>query len=168
VHQALLAVMSLSLVLLAGYIAGIAPLRRFLEAAGGVIWRRIEPNARRFLPATTPGRAFGLGLVWGWLPCGMVYVVLISAAASADPVHGALTMAAFGVGTLPNLLAISACFGQLRTLVRARLVRVLAATVIAAAGVTGLVHAAQPALVSADGQICLEFPGLAAWLSGAR
>jgi sulfite exporter TauE/SafE len=166
VHQTLLAVMSMSLILLAGCIAGITPLRRVLEAAGGVIWRRVEPHARRFLPATTPGRAFGLGLVWGWLPCGMVYVVLISAAASADPAHGALTMAAFGLGTLPNLLAISACFGQLRRLVRGRLVRVLAATVIAVAGVTGLARAAHPALPSVDGWLCPELPGLTTVLTG--
>jgi hypothetical protein len=98
----------------------------------------------------------------------MVYMVLVSAAASADPAHGALTMAAFGLGTLPNLLVISAGFGQLRRLARGRLVRALAAAVIAAAGVTGLAHAAQPVPVSADGRLCLEIPGLAALLAGAR
>ena len=55
-----------------------------LEEAGGRIWRRIEPLGRRFLPVTTPYRAFALGLVWGWLPCGLVYSVLIWAMAAAD------------------------------------------------------------------------------------
>jgi sulfite exporter TauE/SafE len=166
VQQTMLALMSISLILLAGYIAGLSPLRRILEAAAGVIWRRIEPHARRFLPATTPARAFGLGLVWGWLPCGMVYVALIAAAASADPGHGALVMAAFGLGTLPNLLAISAWFSHLPRLVRARFVRLPAAALIAAAGVTGLAHAAQPALLSAHGWLCLELPGAVSLLTG--
>jgi hypothetical protein len=82
-QQVMLAIMSVSLIALAAYVAGIAPFVRGIEAAGAVAWRRIEPHSRHFLPARTPARAFGLGMVFGWLPCGMVYIALIAALATA-------------------------------------------------------------------------------------
>jgi len=48
----------------------------------------------------------GLGLVLGLLPCGVVYAALSVAAAGANPVTGAVLMLAFGLGTLPGLVAI--------------------------------------------------------------
>jgi hypothetical protein len=53
-----------------------------------------------------------LGLVWGWLPCGLVYSMLIWALGSGGAVDGALLMLAFGIGTLPNLLATGLLAGQ--------------------------------------------------------
>ena len=165
-QQALLAVMSASLLLLAAYIAGLAPLVRGIEAAGSVIWRRIEPYSRRYLPASTPARAFGLGLVFGWLPCGMVYAALIAALTTADPLHGALVMAAFGLGTLPNLLAIWAWFRYAAGWAKGRVARALVAAVIAAVGIVGLARAVQPAAVSAGESWCLSVPGITAIFSG--
>lgn len=162
----LLAAMSVSLILLAAYIAGVAPLVRALERAGVVAWRRIAPWTRRFLPVNTPARAFGMGLVLGWLPCGMVYVALIAALATADPVHGGLVMAAFGLGTLPNVLAISAWFKYVATAFRGRFARILVAAAIAAVGISGILKAAHPAAASAAGQFCLQIPGIAALLGG--
>jgi sulfite exporter TauE/SafE len=75
-------------------------------------------------------------------------------------------MAAFGLGTLPNLLAISAWFSHLSRLARVRFVRLPAAALVAAAGVTGLVHAARPAVLSAHGWLCLELPGAVSLLTG--
>ena len=123
-QQVMLGIMSLSLIVLAAYVAGIAPFVRRIEAAGAVAWRRIEPHSRRFLPARTPARAFGLGMVFGWLPCGMVYIALVAALATADPLHGALVMTAFGLGTLPNLLAISAWLRYAAARARGRFARV--------------------------------------------
>jgi sulfite exporter TauE/SafE len=153
-QHALLAVMSLALIALAAYVAGFAPLVRSVEVAGGALWRRIEPLSGRFLPAHTPARAFGLGLVWGWLPCGMVYLALLAALATAQPLHGALVMAAFGLGTLPNVLAIAAWFGVVVRLARRRPARMLVAAVIAGIGVYGLVLAlAHP--TAAAGPVCI-------------
>jgi hypothetical protein len=165
-QQVMLAAMGVSLIVMAAYVAGVAPLVRGIEAAGAVAWRRIGPVSRRFLPASTPARAFGLGLVFGWLPCGMVYVALIAALATAHPLHGALVMAAFGLGTLPNLLAISAWFRYATTWTRGRAARVLAAAVIAAVGIFGLAKAVEPVTVSADGSWCLTVPGITAIFSG--
>lgn len=75
-----------------------------LERAGSSVWKRVSPLARRFLPTDTKAKALGLGLLWGFLPCGLVYSVLLITLASADPLLGALGMASFGIGTLPAML----------------------------------------------------------------
>jgi hypothetical protein len=137
----MLAVMGLALIVIAASVAGVVPLARAIEGAGALAWRRIQPYSRWFLPADTPVRAFGLGLVWGWLPCGLVYVALIAALATADPVRGALMMAAFGAGTLPNLLALTVWFRSVPRLVRWRPARALVAVVIAGVGVMGIAAA---------------------------
>jgi len=80
---------------------------RFLapvEKAGAKIWNRIAPAAKGFLPVTSVPKALGLGLLWGWLPCGLVYSVLLLAATTANGINGGLVMIAFGIGTMPAML----------------------------------------------------------------
>ncbi len=76
-----------------------------LERVGQLIWRRIEPRARHLLPIRSHKSALLVGMVWGWLPCGLVYSVAFYAMSSGSAVHGALLMFCFGLGTLPTLLA---------------------------------------------------------------
>jgi len=76
-----------------------------LEKAGARIWNRIAPAAKSLLPVTSLPKALGLGLLWGWLPCGLVYSVLLLAATTADPVQGGLVMVSFGLGTMPAMIA---------------------------------------------------------------
>lgn len=76
----------------------------FIERMGGRLWARIAPAAKTLVPVTSLPKALGLGLVWGWLPCGLVYSVLMIAATSAEPVSGALIMVAFGIGTMPAMV----------------------------------------------------------------
>ncbi|HSD97263.1 MAG TPA: sulfite exporter TauE/SafE family protein [Sulfuricaulis sp.] len=90
------------------YLAGWWPGLTALERLGGKLWVRIEPFGRRFLPVNHPLKALALGLVWGWLPCGLVYSALAWSLASGDAVQGAALMLAFGLGTLPMLLAMGA------------------------------------------------------------
>jgi len=75
-----------------------------IERMGSTLWARIAPAAQRLVPVTNLPRALGLGLVWGWLPCGLVYSVLLIAATSAKPGDGAMIMLAFGAGTMPAML----------------------------------------------------------------
>ena len=159
-QQALLAIMSLALILFALHLGGFTPFVRAIESAGGTLWRHIQPHSRRFLPVDSTPRAFGLGVLWGWLPCGMVYAALIAALATANPLHGGLVMAAFGLGTLPNLLAIGAWFGFVVRLARARSGRILCALLIAGVGIFGIVKATQPATVAGD-WLCITLPGIA-------
>lgn len=76
-----------------------------LEKAGARIWNRIAPAAKRLLPVTSIPKSLGLGLLWGWLPCGLVYSVLLLAATTANAMQGGLVMLAFGLGTMPAMIA---------------------------------------------------------------
>ncbi|WP_375054859.1 sulfite exporter TauE/SafE family protein [Zobellella sp. DQSA1] len=85
-----------------------------LERLGNQLWRHIRPLAGRFLPFRHPLAALPFGMVWGWLPCGLVYSALTWSAVSGGMAQGALVMALFGLGTLPTLLALGGLAGQLR------------------------------------------------------
>lgn len=105
------------------YLAGWWPGLQMLERWGGVLWQRIEPFGRRLLPVNHPLKALVFGLLWGWLPCGMVYAALAWAFTAGSALQGALLMLAFGLGTLPMLLAAGAAAGWLRDVVRRTWVR---------------------------------------------
>lgn len=79
------------------------PLLRRIEQGGARAWRLIAPQMRKLLPPRDPVRAFGVGALWGWLPCGLVYAELAVAAAAGGPAAGALVMASFGLGTIVSL-----------------------------------------------------------------
>ena len=100
------------------YLAGWWPGLQVLEKWGGALWKRIEPLGRRLLPVNHPLKAFGFGLVWGWLPCGMVYAMLAWALAAGSAAQGGALMSAFGFGTLPMLLTIGAAAEWLKDFVR--------------------------------------------------
>ena len=92
---------------------GWSGLRR-IEVIGGRLWRRIGPYARRLLPVTSAPGALALGALWGWLPCGLVYTVLLAAAVSGEPLVGAGVMFAFGLGTLPAMTGVTVLGQQIR------------------------------------------------------
>lgn len=87
------------------YLAGWWKILTKLEALGSRLWRYIAPFGQRLMPVETPFKAVLLGAVWGWLPCGLVYSVLVLAASQPNPIEGGLVMTAFGFGTLPAVLA---------------------------------------------------------------
>jgi hypothetical protein len=88
----------------------------FLHAAGGGrAWQWLRPLQRRLWPANTAPRRMALGMLWGWMPCGLSTTLLAAAWLQASALHGGLTMAAFGIGTLPVMLPLTwagARFGQ--------------------------------------------------------
>ncbi|WP_031432296.1 sulfite exporter TauE/SafE family protein [Methylomarinum vadi] len=88
------------------YIGGWFPRLAYIEKAGSRFWKLIEPYGRRLIPVKTKPQAFMFGMVWGWLPCGLVYTSLALAATTGDIVRSALTMLAFGLGTLPAVLGV--------------------------------------------------------------
>lgn len=78
-----------------------------LSGTGGALWQSLRPLQRRLLPANTSGRRLALGMLWGWMPCGLSTTLLAAAWLQADAADGALTMAAFGLGTLPVMLPLT-------------------------------------------------------------
>ncbi len=77
-----------------------------IEQAGSLLWKIILPLARKLLPVNSTGQALMAGLVWGWLPCGLVYTALLLSLSAQSIVEGGLIMASFGIGTLPALFGI--------------------------------------------------------------
>lgn len=147
---------NLMLVLLGLYLAGVAGVAAALERLGTGLWRRIQPLTRRFLPADTLPRALGLGLLWGWLPCGLVYGVLLTAMLAGDSLNGAAIMLAFGLGTLPNLLFAGLAWRRVSRVARARPVRLAAGGLVLGFGAYGLANAASLSQHIKAGLICLH------------
>jgi sulfite exporter TauE/SafE len=139
VQHLLFALSSLMLVAMGLYLAGIWSQVRRIEQFGGILWRHIQPLTRGLFPIATPLRAFLLGTLWGWLPCGLVYSVLVTALASGHAQSGALVMLAFGLGTLPNLLAIGLFWESIKHWVQSARVRMAAGLLVAGFGVYGLI-----------------------------
>lgn len=124
------------------YLAGVFPRFAELERLGRAPWRRIQPLLARVLPLRSLASAVAAGILWGFLPCGLVYSAVVLALASASASQGALVMAAFGLGTLPNLLAMGLLAHRLQPFLQHRRVRAAAGAVLVAAGVWGLLKLA--------------------------
>lgn len=78
-----------------------------IESIGKGLWARLSPLTKHVIPVDNSKKALGLGALWGWLPCGLVYSTLTWALASGSSLTGAAIMLFFGLGTLPALLAMS-------------------------------------------------------------
>jgi sulfite exporter TauE/SafE len=126
------------LIALGFYLMGVTRALAFTERVGQNLWQRIQPLTRRFLPAQSVAQAFPLGMVWGWLPCGLVYSALATALAAGSATQGAMLMLAFGLGTLPNLLLAGLLLVRLRHIVQRPWVRMVSGLLVAGFGVWGL------------------------------
>ena len=106
----------------------------FLARAGSGLWARLRPLQQRLMPADTHLRRIGLGMLWGWLPCGLSTSLLAVAWLQADAANGALVMAAFGAGTLPMMLPLSWSGARLSGALQDRRFRTVAGVLVLAAG----------------------------------
>jgi len=88
-------------------VAALVAFGRVRDPGAGIgqrVWAKLAPLGRRLVPVTNVRRALAFGMVWGWMPCGMVYTMLLTASLQLDAGHAAATMAAFGLGTAPAML----------------------------------------------------------------
>ncbi len=129
---------NLMLVAMGFYLLGVTRVLAFTERAGQTLWRRVQPLTRRFLPARTIAQAFPLGLLWGWLPCGLVYSALASALTAGSAGRGSMMMLAFGLGTLPNLLLAGIFLARLNEFVHRSVIRTLSGLLVLGFGLYGL------------------------------
>ncbi len=116
---------------MAGLVGGWGRVPAALERLGLQVWRRLAPLAGS-LRGAGGVRAVLLGMLWGWLPCGLVYGALGWAASTGRPLDGALVMVAFGLGTLPATLVTGAAATRLAAVLRAAGPRRAAAATLAA------------------------------------
>ncbi len=152
VQIALLVLGSLMLLAIGATLFGRAAWLKRLEPLGLGLWRVIGPYARRVYPPRSGKQALLAGLAWGWIPCGMVYGALPLALVAGGAAQGALVMFAFGLGTLPNMLAVDVAVTRIGAVqrggalsgVRAWL-KPAAGAVIVVFGLSGLAHAARMA-----------------------
>jgi sulfite exporter TauE/SafE len=118
----------------------------WLEQGGRVLWQRAQPTLaplmKTLLPADRPHQALALGALWGWLPCGMVYSVLLTAMLSGDALDGAAVMLAFGLGTLPMLVGLGLLGARVQRAMRRPAIRTACGVAVLAFGLLGLLRAA--------------------------
>jgi sulfite exporter TauE/SafE len=134
------------LLLMAFYVARLWFALTLLEKLGTTVWRQVQPVAKSLLPLDKSTKALAYGLCWGFLPCGLVYSSLGWSLASASAWQGALFMLAFGVGTLPAMLAVGRFARQLSQFKNNKLVRASAALLLALYALYTIVIALAPRL----------------------
>lgn len=140
-QRILLAFAGIFMILLGLYLGGWWNLLTRIERLGGLLWRRIEPLGRGLLPVRSIRQALLLGVLWGWLPCGLVYSALVWTVSSGGASQGGLLMLAFGLGTLPNLLLMGVAAAQLQRWVRKPATRAVAGGLVILFGVWQLYSA---------------------------
>ena len=131
-----------------------------LEAAGNIVWRRVQPLLKHLLPMDSAAKALALGGLWGWVPCGMVYSVLLTAMLSGSAPRGAAVMLAFGLGTLPALLTMGLFGNLLQAWTRHRNIRLGAGLLVLSFGLLGLARAGGGIDIGWLGALCLTPPGV--------
>lgn len=127
-----------------------------IERAGQRVWRHVQPLLRPLLPMDNPAKALAAGALWGWLPCGLVYSMLVTAMLSGDGFNGAGIMLAFGLGTAPLLFAAGMAGAAVRRFLQQRAVRMACGALVMAFGVLGLLRVA--------GLDIPGLPGLHGWV----
>lgn len=126
-----------------------------LEQGGQLLWRRVRPLLKPLLPMDGPFKALALGGLWGWVPCGMVYSVLLTALLSGSALGGAAVMLAFGLGTLPMLLTLGLLGAGLRARIQQRAVRLACGLLVLGFGLLGLARAGHGVTLGWLDALCL-------------
>ena len=154
--QTALFVAANGLVILLGlYLAGMGSMVLQLERLGGRAWPLIRTLAQRIPETRTPGARFAAGMAWGWTPCGLVYSMLALALVSGSATRGATVMLAFGLGTLPNLLAAGWIMRRAGARLKGPRARLVAGLAIAGFGIIGLLRVPGLAQHINEGILCL-------------
>ena len=91
------------------------PLFNQLEKVGMRFWQSLAPIRKKVFPIDSFGKALFAGLLWGFLPCGLVYGALMMAIAGNNITTGAALMFVFGLGTMPMLIATQKTVGMLQS-----------------------------------------------------
>lgn len=106
-----------------------------IERIGSLLWRQIEPVAKRWIPIRSTTQALVAGVLWGWLPCGLVYTALLWSLSAESILQGTLIMGSFGLGTLPALLGLGLISGTIAEQLQKRWVRTSAGIMVSSFGI---------------------------------
>jgi sulfite exporter TauE/SafE len=133
-------------ILLGFYIGGWLPRLSLIEKLGQPIWRILQPIGMKYLPVKKVHHAFMFGLIWGWLPCGLVYYALVMAFAQNGIIDSVLFMLFFGLGTLLPMLLAGVLAGKLVAIQKSKNIRKFNALALILIGVIGLLMLLFPEL----------------------
>lgn len=125
---------AIMMLLLAAYMAQVWNGLSYIERLGSKLWRFISPLTSKLMPLRSPLYAYPFGLVWGWLPCGLVYSALSWAAVAGSASGGGLVMLGFGLGTLPAMLTVGALAERIKPILNNHALRLICATMLALYG----------------------------------
>lgn len=157
-QQASFVITNIMLLFIGLYLAGYKQIGLFFESAGQIVWRLVQPQAVRQLNAQSNVSALLAGGLWGLVPCGMVYAVLIAALVSGSAGSGAILMLAFGLGTLPNLLLLGSASQWFVTATKNNVIRKTAGAIIVSFGVLGLLRLDIAAQIPLIKELCVRLP----------
>lgn len=107
-HEAIILMRVISgamLIAMGLYIANLSQILRIIENYGLGLWAWIQKPLKTMLPISHPIQAVFVGMLWGWVPCGLVYSTLVWAASTSNGYQSAIIMLCFGLGTLPAVIA---------------------------------------------------------------
>jgi sulfite exporter TauE/SafE len=135
-------------ILLGFYIGGWLPKLALIERLGQPIWEKLQPIGVKYLPVKKIHHAFMFGLIWGWLPCGLVYYALVMAFSQNSLFDSALFMLFFGLGTLFPMLFAGVLAGKLAAIQRSTKLRKFNAIALIMIGVVGLLMLFFPEITS--------------------
>ncbi len=125
-----------------------------LQRAGSTMFAKTQPAVRVLRVREGGAARYALGMIWGLVPCALTYSVLPIAAFAGGALEGGAVMLAFGLGTLPNLLAAAWVVTRARRWLRSRIVRYGAAALLAGFAGLGVWRAVYGPLSSAHGAFC--------------
>ena len=134
-HVVLKLLAAIVLIFIGLHLTGWIPYLKKIESFGLKLWRVIQPLGRRFVPVDTKPKAFMLGMIWGWLPCALVYSVLLWSVTSGSVFKGGLLLLMFGLGTLPGMFTAGIVSNQVINLARQQTLRKAAGIVIIIFGI---------------------------------
>ena len=135
---------SILIIAMGFYIAGWFPQFSKIEKIGQPLWKVLQPIGQRLLPVKNIWQAFLFGAVWGWLPCGLVYYVLLISPANDSALNAAFFMLSFGLGTLMPMTAAGFLTGRLAPLRQSQNIRYFSGIILIIMGILGLLLATYP------------------------
>jgi len=140
-HAVLFSLGALVLVVTGLRIAGVPLLPAATGPGAGAIARWVNAAAGRVGAPDTFLKRLGVGILWGWAPCAIVYSALPLALVSGSPAGGALVMLAFGAATLPALLGAGWLISRGAALAPGPSARRLAGGAIVVLAIAGILQA---------------------------
>lgn len=111
-----------------------------LEKYINKIWQPLAKKVQNFLPIKYHSDALIIGMIWGLLPCGLIYSTLLLAITSGHSLYSGLIMFVFGITTMPSMLIITLFAHKSRIFLHNKLIKIILGIITIGLGISGLYH----------------------------